>query len=158
MQVTVHVGVNALVPLKYDEEDEALIRSHNLYLAHHGYWVCSRCNKYLHRLLISCEKGLYVDHINGDKEDCRKNNLRVVTPSLSGFNRATTPGKYLRGVARKRSGKYWAKVTVNGNQIYLGQTDLELDAHILYLEGCMTFYGEYPPCDCYYCQSGDCVQ
>lgn len=34
---------------------------------------------YLHRLILSAPKGLEVDHINGDKRDNRRANLRLVT-------------------------------------------------------------------------------
>lgn len=41
----------------------------------------------IHRLVLNPQSGKFVDHINGDKPDNRRVNLRIVTPSQNLYNR-----------------------------------------------------------------------
>lgn len=41
----------------------------------------------MHRFLLQAERGVCVDHINGDTLDNRRCNLRLATPALNGINR-----------------------------------------------------------------------
>lgn len=72
----------------------------------------------------------YVDHINGDKLDNRRANLRIVTPAQSQQNRGGNPGtSRYRGVSWKTSRQQWrAAVWLDGKQHNLGYFDLEEDA------------------------------
>lgn len=42
---------------------------------------------YLHREIMRCPKGMVVDHLNGDKLDCRKKNMRICTDAENHKNR-----------------------------------------------------------------------
>lgn len=46
----------------------------------------------LHRLIMNCPEGLVVDHLNGDRLDCRKSNMRVCTQKDNSRNRHDTKG------------------------------------------------------------------
>lgn len=74
---------------------------------------------YLHRFVMGEPEGMQVDHRNGDKLDCRRSNLRVVTNSQNhaGYS-SKPPGRSgERGVyLDKRRGTYLARVT------HLGKT------------------------------------
>jgi hypothetical protein len=77
-----------------------------------GEWV------YLHRLIMNCPKGQEVDHINRNKLDNTRENLRVVTHQQNVWN---TPGrKSYRGVRFKRdelrTRPYEAQIYVNGKK------------------------------------------
>lgn len=71
---------------------------------------------YMHRQIMGYPQG-YVDHINGDKLDNRRKNLRVVNQSINGHNRHkinknNTSGH--RGIWFDRSrNKYCAEIWVN---------------------------------------------
>lgn len=81
----------------------------------------------LHRALLGNEPKM-VDHINGDKLDNRRCNLRPVTATQSVWNtrkRRHTRSKY-RGVDYHRHNKKWrARLRSNGIMHYLGYFDTE---------------------------------
>lgn len=64
----------------------------------------------------------HIDHINGCKTDNRRCNLRIVTPSfnLRNVRRRSNNTSGVNGVARSKSGKWRAYITVNQKQISLG--------------------------------------
>lgn len=86
----------------------------------------------LHRELLGLRKrdGLEVDHIDRDKLNNRRGNLRVL---LKGQNSQNVPGfpgtSRFRGVSwDKRKRRWRAHVVVQGRQIYLGQYKTEMEA------------------------------
>lgn len=46
----------------------------------------------LHRVIMDCPDGKVVDHLNGNKLDCRKKNLRICTQKENSNNRHQTKG------------------------------------------------------------------
>jgi hypothetical protein len=83
--------------------------------------------RYVHRLIWLYHHDEWpegqVDHINGDKHDNRIENLRVVTASEN------TQNVNRRGVSRdRRSGRWRARIMVDGKSINLGQFTTEAEA------------------------------
>jgi len=78
----------------------------------------------LHEFLMrKAPDGLQWDHVNGDKLDNRRANLRAVTPAKNAQNRKrpdcrNTSGH--RGVTRRRRGGWRAQITVAGRGRALG--------------------------------------
>ena len=107
-----------------DKEDYEKIK-YSLYVDSLGYvgmtaWDSKTqkpVNIRLHRHIMDAQKGQYVDHINGNKLDNRRKNLRLCTNQENGFNR-TSPNKNNtsghRGVTWDKVNKKWtAQITVN---------------------------------------------
>ncbi len=87
----------------------------------------------MHRLILGLEAGdpLQADHINRDRLDNRRANLRAVTASQNRHNQGSRPGSSSthRGVSwSEKRGRWEASVNVNGRAHFLGRFADELDA------------------------------
>jgi hypothetical protein len=111
--------------------------------ARERYWLHNEVmQRVLGRLLESEE---LVDHINRDKLDCRRSNLRVATRSQNEANKtkgARGSSKY-KGVTKTANGKWKAEITVAGKRRYLGVFKDEVDAAMAYNNAAAIEYGEF---------------
>jgi len=108
-----------------------------------------RKNGRIHRLVAqrvygSIAPGLVVDHINRDRKDNRRANLRLVDQSE---NIRNTDGKTairksrFRGVFPTRNGKWSAQITIRGERRTLGTFDREEAAALAYQEAQSLYCG-----------------
>lgn len=107
-----------------------------------------RSKLFLHRLLMSPPPGKFVDHIDGNKLDCRRSNMRICTKSDNCRNRRVSwwYGKTSRfkGVCwNRRDGKWMAYIYVNWKMIRLGSFENEIDAAQHYDEAAREYFGEF---------------
>lgn len=137
------------VALVDDEDYEMLIGLGVRWCVNDGY-AFNRVHGRMHRFLVSAPKDTMVDHINGDKLDNRKENLRFATNSQNQANRKVARGaSKFKGVTwQKRaydtSRGYWkAQIVVNGELRYLGKYDTDLDAAKAYNDAAVRFFGEF---------------
>ena len=80
-------------------------------------------NIYLHRYIMNCPKGKYVDHINHNTLDNRKENLRITNNADNLRNGQLRPNNTtgINGVYYdKTRKKYVARIRVNYKIIHLG--------------------------------------
>lgn len=101
----------------------------------------------LHKLLMSPQKGMFCDHINGCRSDNRRSNLRVVTPQENAINRGknlTSLSKY-KGVAydKRFNGRWFARITKNSKTYHIGMFDTELEAARAYNAVAPSFHGAF---------------
>jgi hypothetical protein len=128
-----------------DDEDFEELNKYSWYKGGRGYTV--RANKEykrgsnskiisMHRQLMGFPVGLLVDHIDGNKLNNQKGNLRIVTASGNSCNRHTkSKGKSSRyfGVYRNSPSGSWYAVLNFGGKIYnLGAYQTEIEAAIAY--------------------------
>lgn len=90
---------------------------------------------YLHRLITNAKRGEETDHINRNKLDCRKNNLRLVTRSENMRNRPSY-GKFgVVGTSWSTKYRKWvAQITINYKTIFLGYFKTQEKASLAYQE------------------------
>lgn len=76
---------------------------------------------YLHRQLLAAGPGEVVDHINNDRLDNRRSNLRLCTQSQNLANRPSPRATGYRGVYYEpRGGRWRAQIKVSNKNRYLG--------------------------------------
>lgn len=112
-----------------------------------GYAVNdSKPRKAMHRFIIEAPKGMVVDHINGNKLDNRKSNLRICTQSGNTANgpiRSSNSSGF-KGVSwDKRSSKWSVDITKDYKHIYGGKFDNLADAAKRYNELAIKFHGQF---------------
>lgn len=116
-----------------------------------GYIVTSNYSSvvYLHRLIMQdfiTNDDEEIDHINHNKNDNRRENLRICTHQQNNCNKKlpkhNTSG--IRGVHwDKRYNKWRARISVNGKDIYLGLFDNIKDAEKIRKQAEIKYYKEY---------------
>lgn len=100
---------------------------------------------WLHRFIMQAPKGLEVDHINRDKLDNRRVNLRLCTHAENHRNRGprknTSSG--LKGVSRFRNG-WAAEITVDRRVVKLGSNfKTKEEAYAVYCSAARELHGEF---------------
>lgn len=132
-----------------DEADLPTVKRYSWCMSKTGYPVANVGGSVvkLHRYLLRPESGEVVDHINGNRMDNRRCNLRVCTAKENARN--VRPAKNSKsgvlGVRETKHGTYQARIVVNGTEIHLGnfKTMDEADSARRVAES--QYFGEYSP-------------
>ena len=135
-KIKLSTGKYALV----DDEDFELVSKY--------YWNGKRYATTLlpmHRLIMGVSKGQEIDHINADKMDNRKANLRIVTHGENLMNRPplknNTTG--LKGVTwHQREQKYQVRVSKGRKREFLGYFEDKIEAAKIYNKRAKELYGD----------------
>jgi hypothetical protein len=114
-----------------DEDDYYKLIQRKWALDKSGYAVTGY--DLMHRIVMNCNNldGSVIDHINTNKLDNRKQNLRFTTDSFNIRNRAkrtNCSSKYTGVYWRKDRGKWGAYITIKGVRKSLGCYDSEEEA------------------------------
>ena len=117
------VVANAIV----DDNDFDWLSQFKWHLSSSGY-ARDRAG-YMHRLIMSAPKGMEVDHINHEKLDNQRSNLRVCTDGENSRNQITSSGKSrYRGVYLHPDGKWCAQIKLNHKRLHIGLFHTEIEA------------------------------
>ena len=139
--------------------DDADLENENWFVNSNGYVINSGSGSYamqrLHRIVMAraagrpLERWELVDHIDGDKLNNRRENLRLCNSSENSFNRdlpAHNSSGY-KGVSRNTyqdGPKPWqASITVNRKKIYLGSYATAADAARAYEQAARHHAGQF---------------
>jgi hypothetical protein len=82
----------------------------------------------LHRLVVDAPENMVVDHLNGNRLDNRKSNLRICTQAINAANRKNT-----KGYAWDKSKNKWL---VRYRRSFYGRYDTEIEAQKAYKLAC----------------------
>lgn len=101
---------------------------------------------WLHRFIANTPEGLYTDHINGNRLDCRKENLRICTYAQNNKNasiRKDNKSGY-RGVYWEKGVKKWrAVINADAKRICLGFYESAKEAAKAYNESAKKLHGSF---------------
>ena len=127
-----------------DTEDLPLVVHMRWNISGQGYAISDHKRKkvLLHRVVMG-DPLECLDHINRDRLDNRKENLREATPSQNTANSKIRPSRSgFKGV-RKVGKKYEAKINFKGKTTRLGMHPTAEDAARAYNEACRKIHGEF---------------
>lgn len=130
----------------FDIEHKSEIEKYKWYLNKKGY-VYSGKGGYLHRLILQLKKGeKYVaDHINRDRLDNRKINIRRCSRSQNNMNSIVSQNNIsgYKGVWWFKPTKRWVVgIGKDYNSIHLGYFDTKEEAALVYNEKAKELFGE----------------
>lgn len=144
---TVLVGKRR-VPVKADCEDVSLIIDSCVWVTSHGYLAIRTegGQEYFHRLIKSVPKNKVIDHVNGNKLDNRKANLRICSQAQNCLNKRLRTNNRT-GVAgvwwRAERGKWAVQITVNSTRFCLGHYSDKFEAICARISANNKYHGEY---------------
>ncbi len=148
-QIPLTQGQHALV----DDEDYAAASAYTWHLSSSGYAVTSfskhtgKRDIKLHRLIAGDPPdGFCVDHIDGDRLNNQRANLRWVTAAENARNRAAqrNASSRFKGVNWNKAAQCWeANIRYGNTRIRLGRFASELDAARAYNAAATQHFGEF---------------
>jgi len=101
---------------------------------------------YMHHEILTPPPGKEVDHRNCNPLDNRRDNLRIATRGQNNMNKGAQSNSVtgIKGVSfDKRTGKFHAKITVNGSQKFLGYFKTKEQAEAAYAEAAKLHHGDF---------------
>jgi hypothetical protein len=140
-----------------DEEDYVrfFVKGNFFSIASHGYVRCMKyvglyettgfgkySNHYLHRMVMRAPKNLMVDHINGNRLDNRKENLRLCSVKNNAVNKKGKNG--YKGIYFDKNIQKWvAQITKNYHTKSLGCFKSPEEAALAYNKAAKKIHGKY---------------
>lgn len=97
---------------------------------------------WMHRIVNKTPDGMETDHINRNKLDNRKCNLRTVTSSANRQNKIYKNELDLRGV-KKDWNAYVARIRIGGVLVTIGRYKTSLEAALAFDKKAREIYGEH---------------
>ena len=134
-----------------DDDDYEYLNQFNWHTDKEGSvnsWRGSKNNKsvLLPRLIMKAPANLEVDHIDGNRLNNQKSNLRLATSSQNKMNRGPRKDNKsgYKGVSWHKQRNQWtARIMANGKYQHLGLFGNILDAVKTYNEAAIKYFGEF---------------
>lgn len=135
-----------------DDDEYELVNKYRWHLHEFGYAITKpRINGHkptvrMHRLIMQYPDGVFTDHINGNKLDNRKRNLRPCTHMQNTWNRskpANNTSGY-RGVRWiKKDNRWQAEIMVEHTPVFIGYFKDKHEAAYVRDQFAMQLHGEF---------------
>jgi hypothetical protein len=134
-----------------DDEDFERVKKYRWQLHHSGYAVATvrfsgqRKHIAMHRFILQVQGGVSTDHINQNKRDNRRQNLRPCTPAQNVCNvkRRKNNSSGYTGVHFHKHNKRWVAYIGRKPRIYLGSFGSAEKAARAYNEAAMSRFKEF---------------
>lgn len=117
-----------------DDADYEALSKDDWWLSN-GYAISWHGRRKMHRVIIGAKKGEIVDHIDRDKLNNQRSNLRIVDARLSAHNRGKikdTKNNYKGVHFAKKMGLFQSRCRSNGSDYFLGYYRTEKAAAYAY--------------------------
>ena len=134
---------------KFDDIDFDWLNQWKWRLDSTGYAVRTKPNSgkekiLLHRFLVNTPKGMFTDHINGDRLDNQKMNIRYCSRAENNRNRSkcitSITSKY-KGVYKSYN-RYQTSIIIDGKKRTFYSND-EIEAAKIYNDMALKYYGDF---------------
>lgn len=131
-----------------DDEDYGWLSKYKWTIHSNGYvktWTGEE-TEYMHRMVMNAVSGQEVDHIDREKLNCQKSNLRFATRSQNNANRdkRETNNCGYKGVRWEEGRKrFLARIGVDGKTYNLGRYKSAIDAAKAYNKAALEIFGEF---------------
>lgn len=125
-------------------EDYETVSKYNWSAGKRGYAVTYINGKLttMHNLIIECPNGMLIDHVDRDKLNNRRDNLRLVTPQQNTFNSTPYSESGYKGVHKKRN-KWLVQIVYNGKNVVRKTFDCPITAAKYYDSVIKQYHGEH---------------
>lgn len=124
-----------------DDEDFERVSKNKWSYHHTGYVVRGKPQISLHRFVMNAKKGEFIDHINRNRLDNRKSNLRLATMRQNQYNSVYKDGIHWRG-----DREAWiVRMKVNGKSKYIGYFKNKKEAEVARKEASIKYHGKFSP-------------
>lgn len=130
---------------KVDNDDFDELNNYNWSLNNDGYARNSKLGL-MHRIILNTPKDLYTDHIDNDRLNNRKSNLRICTNQENQMNRSINVSNKTgyKGVSKCKDYNKWiSKIKVDGKTKYIGIHDSPVDAAKSYDNKAVEIFGKF---------------
>ncbi len=128
-----------------DLDDYEKLSSNKWNCTHKGY--ASSKNGYMHRIIMNADENSQVDHINGNKLDNRKINLRLVNNSQNHANKGllknNTSGYKGVWYQRRNVNKWIANIWADNKKYHIGSFATKKEAAQAYDNMAIKLFGDY---------------
>ena len=141
-------GANFMI----DSEDIERVSQYRWYFSKDSGYIVStgveETQTFLHRFVLKLKHtdSVIVDHINRQKTDCRKENLRIVTVAQNTLNktlRKSSKTGYMGVGFDKTSGMYTAKIQIGHKGLLLGKSATPEECAQMYNIASKLLFGEF---------------